>query len=232
MSSPTLKTFFPFVLGAILALSSCSSFFHVSELTVGPPLAQPLPPLQVEWDWFSLRQSFPTRFESEEVMAETEMDAAEIRYVSRTDIRLQDTKVLMEHTVRDQLCEQLGPEYGYAICRVVGQHHYADQRGFTVLSLASAFLLNVVGMPFARQNTEVVLELEIRDSHDQLVARYQGMGTERLVSGLYYGHNGLRRTHVSALKQALAQIVAQVEADADQVRSALQEAGEIPRINH
>lgn len=207
-----------FLIILILALSSCqSSYYNLSELDASPPIQHQLPPLAIEMDWLSFEHNYAIDYET---IPSSEIGQPDY-YSSFADARLNDVKVLMEREAKYTLCQQGSHIYGTILCKVVAHNSYHDLQALAVISFFSGFVPNLLGMPSGRKQSEIILEFTIYDIHGNLMGIYEGYGHDKMAVGLYYGYQADRRTHTSAVKQALEEIRSKIAVQAPRLSEQL-----------
>lgn len=209
-----------FLLLSIFLCSSCQSYLQLSELQPNKKEKLNLPPLVIDYEWESQPHSFPLSREID-IVSSDDLYSDEIQYTSRTDVRIQDIKTLMRREIQQNILQGGSPDYGTAVCRIVGKNSYRDLNFFIGLSAVGMFVPTIFGLPLGRQNTEVALEIEIKDGLGQSIGIYEGIGISRMVQGIYYGHQANRKTNIEATKMALNLIQEQIKHDSEHLTTAL-----------
>ncbi|MEO1450233.1 MAG: hypothetical protein AAFV07_11945, partial [Bacteroidota bacterium] len=214
------------LLVALMSLTSCSTpIFSLS--TLEPETNQPLdlPHLAFEIDQASFERVYQRGF-----IAQIDEDEPNTTVFSTSvNPQIPDTYTLSERSVHQWISRPSGPQYGYARVHINGVSKGNSAAGLTIGSALLLFIPNLAGVPVARPQAEVSIELEILDGHGQTLGRYRGNGSKRKTVGFYYGkrEGNIRNLHAMALKEAWEDIYLQVRKDADQLNYGLLRSGPI-----
>lgn len=135
----------------------------------------------------------------------------------RKDIRLQDTAIIFERDVRNNICLTGDVSAGYAICKIAAAATNSGGLGYAFLSGCTLGLLNLCGMPAAVSKMDLDVEVELRDIHNNTIGRYQGYGTGTAYWAAWWGYDSASFTRVSnieAFKMAMQSIKNNINRDA------------------
>jgi hypothetical protein len=206
------------ILLALALLSSCRSpSFLVSDLDA-PQYGHALPPMVLQFD----ENSFMNHFPAWRYVPPQDSPFSPGYYVPRRTEQLQDMQTLIERSFKGNLCEYKGPALGTAVCRLITSDTESLNDTWVYLSVLSLGVAPMLGLPTGRWRAQVGLEVELFDIAGDPIARYRGAGLARRTVGFYYGHSDFKRTlHLEAVKQAMAQIASQIQADEQLLRKEL-----------
>ncbi len=216
--------FLTFVCACIMCLSSCRPGFDLAHLQAPPQQAELLPRLELVLDPVSFGNLYPASF----MEGERTDESGNIIYISKpvAQTSYQDVHTLASRTLNQSMCFPGGEYFGIAQLRVTSQTVMPRAQGLIFLSTISAFLLNVVGMPFGKTEGIIEFELDLIDSRNRVLKTYRGQGYANQWQGLYYGGGDARRTvHAKAIKSALEDIQTQITAEVSTLRKVLIEIG-------
>ena len=219
-----MKPFYLFIFSfSIILFSSCRIGFELDDLQPGVANSHKLPKLDFNIDGLSFRYAFPVSHTTNEDPDDPDSTPT---YISTTDVKFHDTKILGERMIRDNVCIDKGPTYGSVTCKVIAR----DTRGkgvfFTVLSFATMSASNLIGLPYIKRETIVELEMEIFDSQGKSLGLYNGQGKSKMWVGFYYGTSDSDRvTNIEAVKQAFDRIQTRIYQDYSYLKQELLIAG-------
>lgn len=206
------------------SLCSCSAGFDLVHLQAPPKQAEQLPRLQLALD----QQTFDNFYPIQYVEYEQVQDDGSIAYVNRVkaNVPYQDVLTIAERTLKHSICVPQGDYFGIARLKVSSCSVLNRGLGLLTLSVLSAGLLNVLGMPHSRYEAIIEFELDILDGEGNILNSYVGQGRSTRTKGFYYGGGDASRTvHAEAVNMALSAIQKQVEKDSQQLTSAMEKAG-------
>lgn len=145
------------------------------------------------------------------------------KYPYVRDIRVQDAIMLFERDVKDNLTNPRGNKYGYITCKIVtGECRYSAVNA--LLSLATLFIPNLFGLPFNNHMTHLEIEVEVYDTRENLVARYDATGYSKVPIALWRGYrtsDAYRLSNMKAFKLALEDIKKKIAQDFDEINQKL-----------
>ena len=160
------------------------------------------------------------------------------RFVDRDillpDMRLQDAVVMFEKELNENICTEAGPTKGKAIFRINNAQVRTSGWGFLLLSSLTLTIPNWFGMPLFNYNTEIALEVEIRDCNDKTIGRYTGIGTKKIPVAAWHGYCGenihyiqgnedaARKSNLEAIKIAMTEIKQKINRNAIQLSRELE----------
>ena len=152
-----------------------------------------------------------------------------------TDRRIQDAIVLFEREVRDNITLGGNTTIGSAVGRILTGETKVKGWGWYAASLVTLTIPNLFGMPFCYYQTELELEVEIRDCNENTIGRYQGYGRRHTTVALWHGYGGAespqqitgnegaaRMSNINAIKMAMDDIKTKIDADAPRLRQELE----------
>lgn len=152
------------------------------------------------------------------------------RSVTSADKRIRDLSTLWERDVISNMTAG-GQPLGSIVLTIPFKETRPVAMGWTVLSGLTLFIPNIFGMPIIKHRTELELEALILDCKDQVIGRYLGYGNAKATMSTR-GYGGdlenlsgndplSRKSHLDAVKQALAQIKTEINKDGSRVSTQL-----------
>lgn len=230
-----MKKIVLFFLLPLLALASCRTLRVRDYHTASARIAEPLPRL----GFLAHQESFSRAFDREtfdkgwngNVVVPNRYTSDGDLYVL-SDLPLEDAFTYMGNEVSDNLAETTGPKYGHVRFKLVHYDRRTPGWGYSIGSVSTLFIPNLVGMPYNRVRAELELQVEIADANKKVLARYRAPGTGRAYVAMYYGYrpaDAWRKANLLAMKNAMATIRPQILADADRLRMQLLEAGPVKK---
>jgi hypothetical protein len=216
-----------FVLFATLFLfsTSCRVGFELEDLQPGTPNNNKLPRLDYSIDALSFQKAFPITYTPSSEPDEGYFDE-EVYYTATSDVKFNDTKILGERMILDNVCNRKGPSYGTATCRIIALNTRYKGVFFTVLSFATISVSNLIGLPFNKMETLSELEFELFDSRGESLGIYRGRGRSKMWVGYYYGTRDAGRvTSIEAVRESLEEIQTQIYRDYGYLQNELLSAG-------
>ncbi|MEM6343540.1 MAG: hypothetical protein AAF927_06650 [Bacteroidota bacterium] len=214
------KTYLPFLILVAFSLFSCRPGFDLALLQAPPQQAELLPRLEFQMDAESFQTLYPDPFVEEDDGS----GVFQIRPIPNT--KLQDVKTIASRTLDQSICVPTGPFYGSALLKVSNASVNNRAQGLLLVSVASAFILNLVGMPIMKSEAILELELEIYDANGERLKSYIGQGFEKQWVGVYYGGGEThRRVHAAAVQEAMQDIQKQIGGDASTLKEVFLKVG-------
>jgi len=222
-----------FQLGVIVFLL-CSSIigcksFDPSLLRPREVIPQRLPPLEVQIDQGSMESAFSLGSTTGNAVGYSApvfggyVTAASLSGKSFKDRRIQDSIVVFDREINDNICELSGAKKGYAVCRIASSTT-SDNWAWLILSAWGPYIL---GSPVHSSSIELDIEVEILDLQRNKVARYSAIGKDTEYSALYWGYSDYkadrddttlsRVLNAQALLNAMVDIKKQIQRDAVQI---------------
>lgn len=204
-----------------ILLTACRSIpFEEFRSEVRNP--QLLPALHIAIDSLSLK-TFYWHDQTTYDYLDDEWNTQLYKYPYVRDIRVQDAIMLFERDVKDNLTNPRGNKYGYITCKIVtGECRYSAVNA--LLSLATLFIPNLFGLPFNNHMTHLEIEVEVYDTRENLVARYDATGYSKVPIALWRGYrtsDAYRLSNIKAFKLALEDIKKKIAQDFDEINQKL-----------
>lgn len=204
-----------------ILLTACRSIpFEEFRSEVRNP--QLLPALHIAIDSLSL-ETFYWHDQTTYDYIDDEWHTQLYKYPYVRDIRVQDAIMLFERDVKDNLTNPRGNKYGYITCKIVtGECRYSAVNA--LLSLATLFIPNLFGLPFNNHMTHLEIEVEVYDTRENLVARYDATGYSKVPIALWRGYrtsDAYRLSNMKAFKLALEDIKKKIAQDFEEINQKL-----------
>ncbi len=216
------KTYLPFFALLAFSLFSCRPGFDLALLQAPPQQADLLPRLQFQMDGESFSALYPEPFVEEDDGS----GVFQIRPLPNT--KLQDVKTIASRTLDQSICVPTGPLYGSAVLKVSSASVNNRAQGLLLVSVASAFLLNLAGMPIMKSEAILELEMEVYDANGERLRSYIGQGFGKQWIGVYYGGGETHRSvHAEAVQEAMQEIQKQIGKDASSLKEVFLKVGPI-----
>ncbi|MGI4874230.1 MAG: hypothetical protein ACRYFX_23970 [Janthinobacterium lividum] len=135
----------------------------------------------------------------------------------------QDIDTLFAQEVRQVLALPTGSTQGTAVL-TVRRVRYGEGFLYSFVSGASLCSLNLLGFPAGRIHCTTDVVLDIRNRHGELVGTYYTQGKGAQLVG-FYGRPkytvAIRTAYLLSVRQGLAQLLPQLQAEMPQLRAAL-----------
>jgi hypothetical protein len=229
-----MRRFFFLLTIAALCLPACQTLRISDFYEQNARIREPLPRL----GFLVHQESFGTAFDREtfdkglsgNVVSPFYMPSPGELYVL-SDLPLEDAFRALDGEVTHNLSEQQGPKYGHVRFKLINYERRAPGWGYTVGSVATAFVANVLGMPYNRYRAELELQVEIADANKNVLARYRAPGTGKAFVAMYYGYHATdawRKANLDAMQDALNKIRPDIVKDTPKLRQQLMAAGPVP----
>ena len=155
---------------------------------------------------------------------------AEVKFLPLDKLEFGNSKIEMD-MVDQNICEVMGPKYGYIHLSVQSDIDTEWDFPFRLLTLFSLGTSGIVGLPYAIILAELNVRYEIRNSKDEEIAFFQGEGKARAPCALYYGYDSYTansKAVTDALNQARSEIMAQLKKEVvEDINKKLKAAGPI-----
>jgi hypothetical protein len=222
--------YFMLLIGLIVFSASCAHF-DLSLLRVTSPVQNGLEPLDILVDLRSLESAYS--------VGSSNVDSFGLvvpimggfypvvaiqnsgNSLQKRDVRVQDASTLFEREISENICKSLGEKKGYALCRFAGSD-VASNGLWVPLSMCTAFVLNLFGLPIFQENVKLDVEIEIRDIKQNRIAKYSALGSAKAYAAFYWGYKHPERVAaVKALKMALTEIRRKIERDSMEINAKL-----------
>jgi hypothetical protein len=152
---------------------------------------------------------------------------------SYADKRIQDAIVIFEREVRNNITNGEEKYLGSAICKITTGETKMKDIVFYTLSLLTLTVPNWLGMPMLSYETELELEVEIKNCNNNTIGRYQGYGIKKTLVAFYYGYSGggafqvtgnesaARKSNIDAFKMAMNEIKLKISNDSKKLNNLL-----------
>lgn len=131
-------------------------------------------------------------------------------------LRLFANELKSSNGVNDSVCK------GVALLEV---NYFAETRDpfFSFLSLLTAFIPNLLGMPYGNVMTDMEINLTLKDYKNNTVKSYSRKGNANTYIGLYwsYADDAKRKSAIEAFKAAMKEIKTNLVKDSDWLKSQL-----------
>ncbi|MBL7829241.1 MAG: hypothetical protein JNJ57_21580 [Saprospiraceae bacterium] len=223
-----MKNVLLFLLAA-LSLGACKSL-KVSDFHTKQSIPEKLPDLGL----LVHERSFLAAFD-EEYLRRKLSDDNDIWFGFQiTDQALSDVFKLLENDLQENITQNGDGKYGHARFKLVEYRRPWRGVGWIVPSIATLFVANVAGMPFAVVRAELELQMEITDAEGNVLIRYVAPGFGKSPQAFYYGYtasDAVRRANLNALKDAINQIKGKMAADVPMLTGKLLASGKVKKEN-
>jgi hypothetical protein len=223
------KYILPFLLLA-LSLGSCRSL-RVRDFHTDQNLPTRLPRLGLLVHERSFLEAFDCALNREvaitNVVSGPYAPAPWVAY-EMTDRALEDAFNVLGNELEDNLNQGATPQYGQARFKLLDYKRRNSGWGWTVASVSTLFLPNLLGMPVRTQRAELELQMEILDANGKMLIRYTAPGTGKAPVAAYHGYDNTtatRKANLVALQDAMSKIKKKLESDVPVLSSQLEVAG-------
>ncbi|MDO8366355.1 MAG: hypothetical protein Q7T20_06125 [Saprospiraceae bacterium] len=145
-----------------------------------------------------------------------------------TDQALQDAFHVLGNELSDNLSKASDPKYGHARFKLLYYKRRNSGWGWTVASVSTLFVPNLLGMPVRTHRAELELQMEIVDADGKMLLRYTAPGVGKAMVAAYHGYDSstaTRKANLLALQDAMSDIKKKLEADVPALASQLEAAG-------
>ena len=187
------------VLLSVVALSSCTTYKESMVKTTNPPLLHKLPIAQLD------------------VKASCFIQGEDLNIIEKTIRDEMENNILSSENCSNNVRIE-------AIC---DKYALSESLLFPILSGASLFTLNVVGMPIFKHRFDVRFKFDIIDNNDKVIKSYKYNVTDKSVVGFYYGRNE-RVVLVDVTKKAITDFRKDIERDALYITEKISTRSELP----
>jgi len=199
-------------------LCGCKSVSYHDFIPTVQPNANLLPAMNIDIDEKSLTAAYPAR-----KVSEYDNDGRLIDMWQRDDVRVGDVRNIFEKEVKENISELYGSKKGYITLKL----GYYDRDITSWYSVPAAFTLGtvyLVGFPYRgeRQTLEVIVE--VQNNKREVIKRYTEMVSNEAYVALYWGYEQdklSRKIGADNIKQALEKIRYRINADAPEIKKAL-----------
>ena len=221
------------ILFSIMLFQSCATVgIDIRQLTPQNKNSNLLPALEPRIDMHSLESAFSMGqsigVSTGYAPALTKKSAIGSSITSTTmskDPRVQDVVTLFDRDVKNNITNPYGDKKGYKLCKIAAAGNKTHQ-SWAILHGLFLMIPTIIGVPIDKVETMLDVEVEIYDKSERLIRRYnsQCKSDPKLVH-IYYGYfwrtDAQRATSIEAFKCAIADIKNQIENDAEQIITAL-----------
>ena len=216
-----MKKNFLILVVAAVAMVGCRSYSFM-ETTPSVDLVKKLPAMELNLD----EQSFATvtGYATTESTSSTLVDysrplgigygVSENTSVSYASTDLNNVKSLYYTNMYDNILSKVGEKKGKVVCRLITGDS-RDNFGFTVLSAVTLCVPNLFGMPFASNNTDMMVEMDFMDMNNNVVATYKSKAHKvKKYYAMYWGYKDAEGVAIAeTFKQCLDDINKQIKGD-------------------
>lgn len=213
-----------------LLLGSCRSL-RVRDFHTNENLPHRLPPLGLLIHDRSFLASFDHAFARDVVIGNVAAGPyAPAPWVAYdvTDQALQDVFHVLGNELQNNLSQSVAPQFGHARFKLLFYKRRNAGWGWTVASVSTLFVPNVLGMPIRTHRVEVELQMEIVDAEGRILARYAAPGVGKAQVAAYHGYNSptaTRKANLLALQSAMSRIKSKLASDAPSLTNQLETTG-------
>ncbi|MBC7776760.1 MAG: hypothetical protein H7246_15100 [Phycisphaerae bacterium] len=151
-----------------------------------------------------------------------------------TDQALEDAFQVLGNELDDNLNQVSTPRYGHARFKLLFYKRRNSGWGWTVASVSTLFVPNLLGMPVRTHRAELELQMEILDAKGKMLVRYTAPGAGKAIVAAYHGYdnsNATRKANLLALQSAMSKIKKKLEADVPSLASQLEAAGTLRKLD-
>lgn len=203
-------------------LFSCKAI-KVSDLNAGPANQVLLPNLEPVIEYTSLETAYTSgSIHSASTNNSNQLNTSTSMLIA--DKRINDAKTIFQREIQGSISNIKGPKTGYAVCKIVESKTGFRGIGFWFLSIFTAGIPNLFGMPVNKFLTDIDVEVEIRNCKNEILGRYSGHGRKKTKVGLG-GYSGVfsiivtgnegaaRKSNIDAIKIAMMEIKEKIKQD-------------------
>jgi hypothetical protein len=155
---------------------------------------------------------------------------AEVKFLPLDKREFGNNKIEMD-MVDQNICEVMGPKYGYIHISIYSDVDTEWDFPFRLLSLFSLGASGIIGLPYSIVLADLNIRYEIRNSKDEEIAFFQGEGKARAPCAMYYGYDfytASSKAITDAANQARKEIMAQLNKETvEEINRKLKLAGPI-----
>jgi len=155
---------------------------------------------------------------------------AEVKFLPLDKREFGNNKIEMD-MVDQNICEVLGPKYGYIHLSIYSNIDTEWDFPFQLLGLFSLGASTIFGLPYSIVVAELNIRYEIRNSKDEEIAFFQGEGKARAPCAMFYGYDfytAYSKAVADAANQARREIMAQLNKETvEEINRKLKLAGPI-----
>lgn len=154
-----------------------------------------------------------------------DIDVVEVYH--NNDPRIQDAISIFIKDVKENITNPYGERQGDILCRITFGD--VNSRGYEwfLLSIATLYIPNLLGMPLLSNRSTIELEVQIFDLNKNLIGRYTADCTNKKYVALYWGSaypTAARRANAAAFMCAMYKIKKQIDLDAPKLIAKLKRA--------
>ncbi len=210
-----------------IILSSCATM-KMTDLKPEPKITPSLPTLEVRVDLESFESAYTlgstSSVSSGSVYGRTTVDknratttgigtAVSTSTMSK-DPRIQDAITIFDRDVKDNLTDPFGDSKGFILCKINASNEKINL-GWAVLSGVTLMIPNLLGMPIGAYKMTLDVDVEIYNSSQKLIGRYNATASAKKYMALYwgYGKDCARVANIMAFRDAMNIIKEQIRND-------------------
>ena len=154
------------------------------------------------------------------------VQASAMTGTSFRDPRMQDTMTLFDDFVKNKVTNPYGEKKGYIVLNIGYRNRIVHYESIATVSatVLSLGILNLLGFPFAVEEEEMNISVEILNSKRELVKRYTSVQSDTEWMAAYWGYDVPmvnRKITIENVKNALEDIGKQVSNDAYEINKRL-----------
>ena len=219
-----------------LCMGSCRSL-RVRDFHTNQNLPARLPGLALLVHERSFLEAFDEAFGREVIIANTVsgpyVPSPWVAYAV-TDQALKDVFQVLGNELEDNMNQSGSSHYGHARFKLLFYKRHNSGWGWTVASVSTLFVPNLLGMPVRTQRAELELQMEVMDANGKLLSRYTAPGAGKAMVAAYHGYDSstaTRKANLLALQSAMLSIKKKLEADVPSLASQLETAGTLRKLD-
>ncbi len=193
-----------------------------SVFTTGIVNPEKLPKLDYLISEENLAEAFSDRHEFiTEEYSEDNLESGSYSTFIFRDRKINDARNLFIRYLENDLLLNQGKSHGSIEIELVYYNHKFNFTPGSVLNVLTLGVGYVLGIPSARKQTEVEIEISIRDRNQEIVGTWFGKGKNNVYEGLYYRKLNERESSLLAMKEALESVNAQIMSERERIEQAL-----------
>lgn len=195
----------------LLWLSACQSL-NFNDVNMVAPNSRLLPPLEASVNRKALKDNFDT-VKTEDGRAFVYDD--NIQFLGATyqkDRRPRDVETVFLRNM-DNITQRYGEKKGKITMRISNTRAYHSGYLYTVPSVLTLHIANLLGMPYVYDNMDIEIEVTITDNKGNPVRKYIETGHAETPVAMYYGYstsNAPLLSTIRATQDALRKINMQI----------------------
>ena len=220
-----LLNIFTLTVLATIFLSSCVSM-KMTDLKPDSKNIKLLPTLEPRIDLSSFESAYSlgTSISSSvgTVIGQSQISAIGTSITEATmskDVRIQDAITIFDREVKDNITDPFGDSKGFILCKINASIKKLGG-GWAILSILTSMIPNLFGMPVLASTITLDVDVEIYNNSEKLIARYNGIATDKKYLAAYWGygiHDMLRVSNIMAFRKVMNQIKKEIESDYENI---------------